>query len=173
MALAPAAQGGIAVEIAYSPTPLRLWTGETALALGGKTYAPGGILAVGEAGYQAEEPVESLAIELSAATAAERQRYLGADPGPLPVTVTWLLREEGGAWQSVAEHAGRVAETEYADGAVTVTVRATAWDVDRGETLYMDNATQQRLHPGDLGFGYMSQLLGEDGPEARVPWPPG
>ena len=174
MPLAPDAVGALAVEILYSPTPLRAWTGEGSLAHGGVTYSGGMILDIGEASIAAEEPIDSFAFDLNAISDAERGRYLNNDPGPLPAKVLWLLKEDGEtSFAEVASFEGRLDEARYSDGVLSLTLRAVAWDIDKGATVLWDNATQQRLHPGDLGFGYVAQLQGKDGPDARVPWPPG
>ena len=174
MALAAPADAAMAVEIMFSPNPLRQWTGAGDLSFGGAEYAPGGFLDAGSASVEAEDPVDSFGFDLSAVTAAERALYLGSDHGPVPATVLWLLRDRrpGAIWAEAARFSGRVDETQYSEGVLTVTIRAVAWDVDKGETLLMDNATQQRLYPGDLGFGYAAQLQGRGGAATKLPWPP-
>lgn len=174
MPLAPNATGALAVEILYSPTPLRAWTGEGRLTHGGAVYTGGAILDVGEASIAAEEPIDSFEFDINALSPADRNTYLNGDPGPLAAKVLWLLMEDGeSSFSEVASFAGRLDEVSYSDGVLTVTLRAVAWDIDKGETILWDNTTQQRLHPGDLGFGYAAQLQGQDGPRARLPWPPG
>ena len=173
MPLLAESQCEIAVEIMYSPTPLRLWTGDGDLVYETNTYTGGGIVAVGDAEIESEQPIDSFGFDLSALSAANRTRYLNADPGPLQVNVRWMWRaSDAEAWKQAALYSGRLNEFQYTNGVLSVSVKTVAWDVDRGETLLWDNQTQQRLYPGDLGFGYASQLLGEGGAAVQIPWPP-
>ena len=164
MALLASFHGEQAIEIEYDPVPLRYWTGAGSLTFDGRTYKAGGILSMNEAGIEADEPIEAFGFTLAAITADERTQYWNEDHGPVPVTVRWLWRiSSADAWQQAAEYAGRIDTLDYSTGVLTVTIRTVAWDVDRGETLYMDNATQQRLYPGDKSFEYTGQITAAGG----------
>ena len=173
MALLEKFDSAVAAEILYAPTPLRVWDGRGHLSFGGQTYVPGKMLGSSETSLEFDEPRQYASFDLSLTLAADRQFHFTEDRGPTPARIRWLWRlDSEDSWKQAVSVAGRVADTNYISGILTVQIQQVVYDVDRGQTLYMDNATQQRLHPGDLGFGYANQLAARGGVRSSLPWPP-
>ena len=173
MALQQSFDSALAAEIEYSPTPLRLWTGSGNLTFDGDVYSPGKLLSASESSVEAEEPRQYASFDLSLTLAADRMFHFNEDRGPTPCSLHWLWRADSeDDWKSAVAVAGRVGESNYVGGVLTIQIQQVLYDVDKGQTVLMDNATQQRLYPGDLGFEYSAQIAARGGLQQKFPWPP-
>ena len=173
MALVEKFQRGIAIELEYSPIPLRVWNGGGTLTYNAKTYVPGKLLGTSETSLELTEPRQFVNFELSLTSAADRTFHFSQDRGPTKCTILWLWRVDADdTWKQAVSVSGRVSETNYTQGVLTVQVQQVIYDVDKGETILMDNATQQRNHAGDRGFEYAAQIAARGGLQQQFPWPP-
>ena len=171
-------EGRIAIHIDYGGTPpvhLDLWTGEGDLTfptVDGRTYRAGRILDIGDASITGRNPIQAASFSISVTEAEQRTFQFRSDRGLAPVEMRWLWRlDDTDPWKEAMLVAGRIASQRYERGALSIEVREQVHDVDRGETLLMDNATQQRLHAGDMGFGYTADIAGHGGIRKMIAWP--
>ena len=178
MALLRNFESAVAANITLAAGPpavtLNRWTGKGRNSLGfaGKLYS-GGLVASSESSLEMEEPRQFSSFDISLTLAADRQLVFNEDRGPSPVEILWLWRADAeDDWKQAVSVSGRISEMNYIYGRLTVQVQQVIYDVDKGETILMDNATQQRRFPGDLGFGYSAQIAARGGIQQRFPWPP-
>ena len=175
MAIVNRFDSAVAVEVDYPApaTPLRVWNGRGTLTYEAHSWVPGKLIDAGETSLELTQPRQSSSFELILTAPADRTFHFNEDRGAVPCRILWLWRlTPADEWKLAVEVGGRMADASYISGRMTVTVQEVVYDVDRGETLLMDNATQQRLHPGDLGFGYAAQIAARGGIQAQFPWPP-
>ena len=138
-------------EVAY-----RRWTGAGPFTHGGNRYESGGILSTGEI-QVGRGLTESTSIVLDVTTSADRDLFLGSDPGPAETRIfeMWRKRPHGGAWTPWTvdqAYRGKLSTPEYEDGQITIEVQRVFDDIWRGRPLRWTGTDQQRRFPGDTGL---------------------
>ena len=157
----------------FDDQSLLVWTGAGELTLAGKTYVGvGGLASVSPVAAEAGEPERRVAITLSAILPADRRLWL-QDVGPKRVTLRQVYGRDDAdgntVWRLVPRaYRGRLSAPRLQGGEYTIEIVSRIEDIDRGVPFFWSSSSQQRRHPGDLGFEHLETI--GDGVEIR--WPP-
>ena len=155
--------------------PLRLWTGQGALAYDVDSdgvaeiwSGAGALLQVSE--LEIGEPDRRLTVQLSAIPASLRADFL-QDRGPKKATVWWIFSLDGGAsWnRAPLKSIGQLSSPLMQDGVLGVEVETIRGDVDHGTVRQWSHEDQQRRFPDDKGFEDLRELAQQG---VDTTWPP-
>ena len=101
----------------------------------GQEYLPGHFIDIQHAGNELGDPIRRTTASFSVTDPTVRQSLL-ADPGPVPIEVTFIFsRDKGLTWTAAGgKHLGRLSKPEITNGQYRVEIETYRGDADRGQT---------------------------------------
>lgn len=137
----------------------RFWTGDEPLRFSGQTYLPSyGYLQVGALQEGLSQPDGRMTLTVPIDDSLDINPLL-ADPGPVEVTIEWIVSNNGRSWNTNGlAFYGRLSDTSFRDGTIQYVIETPLGDVDHGKPGYWSHEDQLARDPSDLGLEYVAQL---------------